>query len=240
MCTMKIGFPQIILCFILSVPGLVQADGNSIDKVYHPYVMPLETEVEWRAIFQNDDENALDDQQKHRFGMGYSFIDSWFTELYLIGKKSPDDQFKIEAIELEVKWQITEQGEYAFDWGLLIELEKELDDQIWEFSTGLLIEKEWGRWVGAFNFFVEAEWGDDIKDEIETTASAQIRYRFNRLFEPAIEFYQSEETTGIGPVGMGDIRLGIGKKIHWELGVIFGLKDETPNQTLKALVEYEF
>ncbi|MCK5395402.1 MAG: hypothetical protein KAJ32_05380 [Gammaproteobacteria bacterium] len=216
------------------------ADGNSVDKVYHPYVLPMETEVEWRAIFQNDDNDALDNQQLHRLGIGSSFIEYWFTEIYLIGEKSSSEEFDVNAIEIEAKVQLTEQGEYAADWGLLFELESEIDNSAGELATALLVEKEWGRWVGALNFFIEYEWGDEIKNEIETVAATQLRYRFSRLFEPAVEFYTNQDTLAIGPAVMGNIRLGIAKKIHWEFGVIFGLQSNTPDQTIRALIEYEF
>ncbi|MBT5228947.1 MAG: hypothetical protein HOM11_01595 [Methylococcales bacterium] len=225
---------------LLSYSVTTLADGNSIDKVYHPYVVETEVEVEWRTLFQNDNDDTLDDQQVHRLGVGYGVTESLFAEFYLIGGRSPSDDFDIEAVEIELLWQLTEQGEYDYDWGLLFELEREIDNQVWEFSTGLLIEKEWGHWVGAANLLVEYEWGNDIEDEIETAASFQLRYRYNAAFEPAVEFYQSEKTTGIGPVAMGNIRLGIAQKLHWEFGVIFGLKSETPNQTIKASLEYEF
>ena len=80
----------------------------------------------------------------YRFGYGRAFGDSWFGEVYLIGKKSDETGFQLEAYELEAKWQITEQGEYWADWGLLMELEKESHENIWEFSTGILVEERVG------------------------------------------------------------------------------------------------
>jgi len=222
------------------MPLSVCADGSTIDKVYHPYVVPLEIEVEWRTVVSFDDDDAVDDQQLHRLGIGYSPVESWFAEVYLIGEKKPNDAFALEAIEIEAKWQLTEQGEYDADWGVLFEFEKQAQDEIWAVAVGLLVEKEWGRWVGAANLFVEFEWGGDIKSELESAGALQLRYRYDRVFEPALEFYQSENTTGLGPVLMGNQRLGIGRKLHWEFGVIFGLNGRTPNQTVKALLEYEF
>ncbi len=231
-----------IMIFIstLCISTPAPADGNSVDKVYHPYVLPMETEIEWRAIFQNDDTEELDKQQQHRLGIGSSFIEYWFTEIYLIGEKSSTEEFDVNAIEIEAKVQLTEQGEYDADWGLLFELESEIDNSAGEIATALLVEKEWGRWVGALNFFIEYEWGDDINNEIETALATQLRYRFSRLFEPAVEFYTNQDTLAIGPAVMGNIRLGIAKKIHWEFGVIFGLQSNTPDQTVRALIEYEF
>jgi hypothetical protein len=34
--------------------------------------------------------------------------------------------------------------------------------------------------------------------------------------------------------------MGIMKALRWELGSIFGLDDDTPDYTLRAVLEYEF
>jgi hypothetical protein len=233
-------FTSVAMLILMGCIDSVVADGNTIDKVYQPYINETEVEIEWRAIFQNDDDEVQDDEQVHRLGIGYAWDESFLTEIYLIGENSPGDSFKIEAVEVELLWQLTEQGEYDYDWGLLFELEREVSDNVWEFSTGLLIATEWGKWTGVANLFVEYEWGDGINDEVETAMSLQLRYRYKRIIEPAIEFYQSEKTTAIGPVLMGNVSLGAAQKLFWQVGVIFGLKDETPNQTIKVGVEYEF
>ena len=219
----------------------VIADGNSIDKVYHPYVLPMETEIEWRAIFQDDENSALDDQQQQRLGIGTSFIENWFTEIYIIGERTASDDLNASSVEIETKVQLTEQGEYAADWGLLIELERNFDRNIVEFSTAMLVEKEWGRWTGTLNAFIEFERrSEQLNNEIETIVAMQLRYRYKPLFEPALEFYQNQDTLALGPAIMGTVRLGIAKKIHWELGTILALRNDTPDQTVRVLIEYEF
>jgi len=206
------------------------ADGSAIDKVYHPYVQATETEIEWRMI-------SADGVQKHRFGLGKSLTDRLFVEAYLIAN---DDAKDIEAVEIEAKWQLTEQGEYAADWAVIIELEKERHHDIWEFATGLVAAKEWGRWVGTANVWAIYEWGDDKEAELESELALQARYRYSRYFEPAIEFYSGKETRGLGPVVMGDIKLSGRKKIHWELGTIIGLDSNTADNTWRLLTEFEF
>jgi hypothetical protein len=234
-------YSLIIFSILISASRLAWADGNSVDKVYHPYVLPLETEVEWRAIFQSDKDESLDSQQVQRLGFGTSFIEKWFTEIYIIGEKTGENDFNTSSVEIEAKVQLTEQGEYAADWGLLFELERNFDRNLVELAVGLLVEKEWGRWVGALNLFIEFERRDDkVSNEIETISALQLRYRYSRLFEPALEFYTNQDTLALGPTIMGTARLGIAKKIHWELGVILGLDDRTPDQTIRALLEYEF
>ena len=237
---MKIFIKIYILILITFSCFNVLADGSFIDKVYHPYVQPGEREFEWRLNYQKDDDDSKDEVYTHRLGYGQSLNENWFLEAYLIGEKSRDDSFKIEAIELEALWQITEQGEYDEDWGLLFEYENERHKDISEFSSALIIEKEWNKWVGTANLYLIYEWGSDIDNEFETAMSLQTRYRYSRNLEPAIEYYSSEDSDGIGPVLMGNVKLDGRKKIYWETGVILGLDNETPDQTFKFSFEFEF
>tara|TARA_R110002095_G_scaffold76427_4_gene65325 strand:+ start:1069 stop:1743 length:675 start_codon:yes stop_codon:yes gene_type:complete len=222
---------RLLLCFVL-LPCSTLADSLSVDKVYHPYVQPLEREIEVRMV-------SADGEEFYRLGLGKSLSDKLFVEAYLIGKDD-NNHLSLNAYEIEAKWQLTEQGEYAVDWGLMFELERVLHDDTWEISTSLLMEKEWGKWVAAANLSLIAEWGNEINNEFETALALQTRYRYSRYIEPAIEFYSSESGQAIGPVVMGDIRLGNAKKLHWEVGSIFGLGYKGPDNTWRLLMEYEF
>jgi len=216
--------------FLLFSITSVHADSVAIDKVYHPYVQPLELEVEYRMI-------SADGEQKHRFGVGKSLSDRLFIEAYLISSNKGDG---VDTFEFEAKWQLTEQGEYSYDWGVIAELEKDRHDNNWEFATGLITVKEWERWVGTANLLAIYEWGDSIQNELESSLSLQARYRYSRHFEPAIEFYSAQDTRGLGPVVMGDIKLSGRKKLHWEAGAIIGLDSNTPDNTWRFLTEFEF
>lgn len=220
--------------------GMAAADGVVIDKIYHPYVQPLEQEFEYRSIFQNEQPGMPDNLQLHRFAYGRSVSDRWFLEFYLLAEKSDEGSLELEAYEVEAKWQLTEQGEYWADAGLLFELEKEAHEDIWEFSTALLAEKEWGKWSGRANLFMTYEWGEDIADEWETQLNLQARYRWARALEPAVEFYSGQNTVGIGPALLGQFRLGDRNKVLWEAGVIFGLDDDSPGRTFRFGFEFEF
>ncbi len=223
----------------------VQADstndiGSSIDKVYHPYVQPLEREFEARTLYQSDSDPARDGFWKQSLSYGASIGESVFLEAYLIGEKRPDGSLEIEGYELEAKIQLTEQGEYWADWGLLVELERERDLGITEAALGIIAEKEWRRWVGTVNLIGAYESGGSINNEFEVALNGQLRYRWQEKLEPALEFYSSEFTRGIGPALLGLQRLGGKSQLKWELGLIFGTGKRTPDQTLRFSLEYEF
>lgn len=225
---------SLILLFSYCLP--VSAE---IDKVYHPYVEAYKSEIEYRALYKNDANPVRDGVQYHRLSFGRSLTERLSMEVYAIGKNLPSKSFSIDAYELEAKLQLTEQGEYWSDWGLLFELERDTDINKWEAGLGLLWEKEWGKIITSANFFIDYETGSGVVNEFETAFHSQIKYRWSRYFEPAIELYMDEESRSLGPVFLGSKKIGI-NKVKWELGFIFGFNDRTADQNLRFLLDYEF
>lgn len=216
------------------------ADGSVIDKVYHPYVDAMEKEIEFRSLFQNLPTTNPLPVHVQQLSLGSAWGQSVFGEAKLVGSKTQQNGFELSALEFELKWQLTEQGEYSADWGLVFELEHGVEQDLDELSVGLLLEKEFGRWSATANLFAIQEWGEDIKSEFETAFGLQARYRYSRLFEPALEFYLGQDTIGFGPVIIGASNFGVRKSLSWEIGVIAGLSDKSPNSTYRLLLEYEF
>jgi len=214
------------------------ADGIVVDKIYDPYVQPLETEIEWRAVLESDDE--LSDAQKHSFGVGRGLSDRWAVEIYAVGVKAGDERVSLSAYELEAKWQLTEQGEFSADWGMVFELERENRAEIWEASATLVSSRDFGRWTTTANLGLIYEWGHGVISEFETSLRAQARYRLKETLEPAIELHLGQDTAALGPALTGLVRLSPGKKLQWEAGVFWGMDNESPDQTIKLNVEFEF
>jgi hypothetical protein len=223
--------------FLAVFSNVAQADGVVVDKVYHPYVLPNERELEWRMLSrQNDDGNSL----AHRLAYGQSLTENVMVEFYVVGERDNDGDFGLSAYEVEARWMITDQGEYWADWGLLLEVEKEHNLDVWEVTTGLLFEKEFGRSSLALNAFLIYESGGDIENEFETEFRLQYRYRWLPQVQPAIEIYVGEDYTGIGPAFMGIQRFDGQKQLKWELGFITGLNGDSKDHILRAAIEYEF
>jgi len=231
-------FVSILFCLSLMLPNTALADGVVVDKVYHPYVLPNEREVEWRmqAPRENGDSNDL----AHRFAYGQSVMDNLMLEFYLVGERDTYDNFSLSSYEIEARWMLTEQGQYWADWGMLFELEKEHQVENWEVTSGILVEKEFGRTSLTLNAFIIYEWGDTLEDEIETEFRFQTRYRYLEQFQPAIEVYSGENYLGLGPAFMGVQRFSGQKKLKWEAAFITGLNTESQGHILRIAVEYEF
>ena len=209
-----------------------------LNRVYHPYVEQHEREIEYGAVWRDvTNESVL----LQRAGMGYAWSEHWFGEVYLLTESVTHEGEQIRGYEAEIKWQMTEQGEYWADWGVLLEAGSARDISRKELAIGLLMEKEiTPEWIGTMNVFAEYEFGNDINDEFETALRAQLRYRYSSAFEPAIELYLDDQDWAVGPAFTGIQKISAKKQLRWELGWLFGLDADTPDNSIRLGIEFEF
>ncbi|MDN4503038.1 hypothetical protein QX776_11545 [Alteromonadaceae bacterium BrNp21-10] len=232
---MKLSF--FIFLFIMLIIPSARADGDVVDKVYSPYVLPFERELEWRFMSrQNDDGNEL----TQRFAYGHALSEFITMETYIIAARDSHGDFGLKAYEVEARWMMTEQGQFWADWGMLFEVEKQHELNIWEVSTGVLMEKEFGKVSFTANMFIVYESGSDIQDEFEFETRMKLRYRWLPQLQPAIEFYSGEDFVGVGPAVMGIQRYQGQKQLKWEMAFITGLNGNNKDHSLRFALEYEF
>lgn len=223
-----------------SVVALSGAASAGVDKVYSPYVEMGELELETRGIYVQDDDDAVDGTQKIKLGLGYGLNQRVFLEGYLIVEDEPGESAEVEAVEVEAKFQLSEAGEHWLDYGMLVELEKELEEEVWELKTGPLLSKDFGSFTTTLNLFAEYKFGADVDGhEIETLGSGELRYRWKPELQLAAQLYADEDTVAAGPVLFGETHLAKAK-VAWDLGVMFALNDETPDSILRWQMEFEF
>lgn len=229
----------LLCCYFILILGVknVMADGVVVDKVYHPYVLPNEREIEWRLFSHRESEN---NKLAQRFAYGQSITETLMLEFYLVGERDSFNDFALTSYELEARWMITEQGEYWADWGVLFEVEKYKQKQNWEVTSGILIEKEFGRTSLTINAFLIYEWGKTLESEFETEFRLKYRYRYTEQIQPAIELYSGEDYLGIGPAFMGLQRFNGQKQLKWEFGFITGLDSQSKGHVFRLAIEYEF
>ena len=214
-----------------------KADGIVVDKVYHPYVLPFEREFEWRLVsHQTDSGNIL----AQRLGGGGAINDTMALEGYIVGERDDNGDFGLEAYELELRWQLIEQGKLWADWGALFELEKKHNEDVFEATSGFVIEKEFGKTSLTLNAFLVYEWGQDIQNEWESEFRAQYRYRYRSAFQPSIEVYVGEDFVGIGPGFIGLQRFDGQKQLKWEAGFITEISQSEKNHSFRLALEFEF
>ncbi len=226
-----------LITFLLLFASQARADNFTVDKVYHPYVLPFEREFEWRLTSrQNDDGNVL----MQRFSFGHALSEFLILEAYVVGARDENEDFRAEGYELELRWMMTEQGQYWADWGTLFELEKQHNTDDWEVKAGLLTEKEFGQFSLTTNITVVYEWGETVANEWESEFKAKFRYRWTPEVQPGLEVYVAEDFIGVGPAFMGIKRFDRQKQLKWELGFIAGLNGDSKDHTLRMSLEYEF
>lgn len=226
------------LCLVVSAIPDALADGTAIGKVYLPYVNPLEKEVEYWSLLEHDNPEYGTDVAHHSVGFGSAVASSWFAEMVVTYIDEPG--FEVENYELEVRHQLTEQGEFDSDWGVMMELEKLDGEDGWEMALGLLNTREWQRWQFTTNLFLIQEWGEDVNDELETALSFQSRYRLQPSLEPGIELFLGEDTRALGPMVTGLWRLSGADSLRWQVSLLFGSGDTTADENLKFELDYEF
>jgi len=237
---MRVKILVAILMSYLSLNSILSfADGVVVDKVYSPYVLPQETEVEWRVMSRNSEDSG--NQLGQRLGYGHSLTEYITLEAYLVGERElHSDNFGLAGYELEMRWMLTDQGQYWADWGVLFEIEKEHTKDNWEVSTGVLVEKEFGKTSLTVNLFAIYEWGHTIDNEWEAEARVKYRYRYLPQVQPALELYIGENYVGLGPAIQGIQRFDGQKQLKWEAAFITELSNNDKDHILRVALEYEF
>jgi hypothetical protein len=230
----------LFIFLLISLMGAIWpawADGNPVDKVYHPLVVANERKVEWRLTSrQSDDKNVL----AQRFAYGQAITEYLIIEAYISAERDESDDFGLQGFELEARYMLTDQGQYWADWGVLFEFEKQHDSNTFEVTSGLLFEKEFVHTSLTLNALLIYEWGANVQNEVETEFRLQYRYRFMLEVQPAIEIYTGQDFVGIGPAFIGVHRYEGIKQLKWELAFIAGLNGKDKDNTLRFALEYEF
>lgn len=213
------------------------ADGIVVDKVYHPYVVANEREIEWRLLSsQTDTVNRLG----QRIGFGYSIAEDVAIEAYMIGERDEQGDFDLSAFEFEARLMLSEQGQYWADWGAVFEFERNTLANSYELTSGLITEKEFQKTSLTLNLFLIYEQGDTIDNELESEFRAKYRYRYMPEFQPAIELYAGENFVGLGPALMGVHRINGQEQIKYEIGFITEIAHSGKDHSFRLAIEYEF
>lgn len=230
---------------IFTLIGASQAFADH--KVYSPIVNKGEWEFETRHHWTVDKTRARDDEQGHLFELGYGVTDWWATAIFATLDKEAQNGTRYGETAWENVFQLTPQGKYWLDAGAYLEYAHaarggEADDV----EAKLLLEKDFGLFTHTANIIFEKQVGEHREPGTELGYAWQSRWRWSREFQPGIEAYggfgvirdfehRADQTHQVGPVFLG--KLG---RIEYEVGWLFGLTHETPNNTIILTLEYEF
>jgi len=220
-------------------------------KVYSPNVVKGENEIEYRGFRDFDDDSSRDGAEKHKLGVGRGFTDFWFSEIYSVYEREPGGSYEHEAIEWENRFQLTEQGKYWADFGLLVEYEATPHGNPDELVIAPIIEKTVDRWVGTVNLFFEREVGSGRSSDTTFAYAARLKYLLHPRFEPAIEAFGEPghlnhfgsfngQEHWAGPAVYGAVGLGGTHKLVYSAAYLFGETSVSSDNRAILRLEYEF
>lgn len=233
----------------------VAANTVQAASIKSPIVIQGEAEVEIEVEATDDNDSKKAGEAELAVAMGYGVTDHWSFEIESEWAREPGDSLKHKVIGLENRFQILPQGEYLLDLGFYAKYEfgtqKDAADEL---TLGPIFQHDVGDFRFTANPFlsVEIDGASDAAPEFKYGLRAQ--YLWHKAFAPSIEFYgstgaliaskrQSDQTHQLGPVVSGSFSaasLGLPGKFGYEIGVLFGVTDATPDQTYKGKLEYEF
>jgi hypothetical protein len=183
----------------------------------------------------------------------YSPTNYWVTELYAAFARSGGMGTKFDAIEWENRFQFTEPGEYAIDWGGVIEIEKPHEaGSGWNLTLGPLIQGELAdRFQWNFNPLLSRNLGGPTGAATLMGYQAQLKFRYRQSFEFGVQGFGDlgpwyhwssleQQTHRMGPAIFGKIPLGGRRIVYYNAGWLFGLVRGAPSDTVRAQIEIEF
>lgn len=239
----KMGRAVLFVCLTALATG-ARADGLVAGKIYHPYVNPLEWEVESQTFAREHDAlTGETDDVLQKLGFAHSISDTVKAEAYLIASDDPmSGNLDWIGFEFEALVQLSEQGEYSFDYGVLLELERDWQSNNNEVSIKALVEREFGKISLTLNPGVVYEWGNTRQHEFETRLNGLLRYRYHRYLEPGIEVHLGQNAKMMGPSMGGQVRLSGAnvRSVSYNLGAFFPLDEDSSEHTIRLQIEYEF
>jgi len=231
--------------------SLMPATARAADyQVYSPLVVKGESEIEARAYNAWGTRPASGEIQALKVAFGHSFTDWWSTELYAEAAKEYGETLKLEAFEWENRFQLTPQGKYWMDVGLINEIEiPRYGHDPYVVKFGPSFGKDFGRFTALLNLLASHEYGTNAGSGVGLEYRARLEYRWRRELSPLFEAYgQPVGTIGhygrprnsLGPGVTGQFSLGAGKSLRYGAVALFGTTHDAADTTLVLRLEYEF
>jgi high-affinity iron transporter len=229
---------------------IVTPRADAAHIVYSPVVEEGEVAIEFRGHRDIDSRDEIDGGEQFKLDLEYTPTAWWRTELLGEWEKEPGESLEATEVAWENVFQLTPQGKYWMDFGVLAEYAHSLEDDGEDaLELGLLGEKQFASTVLTANLKFEREFDGGAETEMEY--AARYRWRVSRAFEPGVEFYGglgdwgdngsfSSHEHQAGPSVMGKLGAGTHSAFKYEAAVLIGLNDESPDTTVRFLLEYEF
>ena len=230
--------------------GASQAIAGPADYVYVPSVDYGEKEIDFKVGSKKDVDGER--ASAASLGFGYGVTQYWFTELYVKYNREGGNGTRLDAIEWENKFQLTEPGKYPVDLGFITEIERPRDhSEGYEFKFGPLLQKEFGKIQVNANLLFERHYRAASPSDMEMGYQLQAKYRWKPELELGVQALgemgkwddwapRSEQSHRFGPAIFGKLALGTKQAIKYNAALLFDTNRTTRINTFRAQVEYEF
>lgn len=237
----------VIACLLFFEATLATADPAA--KVHLPTVVQGEFELELLGGYQWWRNNENDRLRQFVGEMGYGITSWWKTELGAGTTRVPNESYKLDEVEWENTFALTEPGQYWLDLGLFVELAYDHPERRNAIAIGPMFQKEIDSVQANFNVFFERELGAGADPGSAISYEWQLKWRGDPRFEPGLQGFGTfgrtndfghETENSIGPAFFGQVITGPRSKFKYDAALLFGLNNNTPNTTLRFQVEYEF
>lgn len=230
-------------------PQAAHADPNGY--IFSPIVEEGERELELKLGSTKLRDGSRVSKHSLAFGVG---VNSWWaTEVYASWHKEGDEKFGFDAWEWENRFQLTPTGKYPVDIGFVVEIERPKDRaEGYELRWGPLLQAEFGsQWLGSLNLLVGKHYRSEEPSKAELGYQWQLKYRWKPEFEFGVQGFgevgplahwapHSEQSHIAGPAVFGKAKLGPHQAFKYDVGLLFGVTHESPRNTLRAKLEFEF
>lgn len=234
------------LLFCSLLPASAVTVAGPADPVYAPVVEKGETEFEFRGGFR--DFSGAPNERAFVFAVGYGVTDRWQTEGVLEYASEGGERGRLEALEWENLFVLTEQGQHWMDIGVLAEYEHSFSSGPDTLKIGPLLQKEIGPTVANLNFRFDREIGSGASHATEMKYSGQLKWRGNEALEWGVQGFGELGELGhlgqgashsFGPAVFGTKRLQGRNKVRYNGAVLAGLNQAAPDVALRFQLEYE-
>ena len=238
--------PLVVACALPLQIFAAKADPAS--KVHLPTVVQGEAELELLGGYQWWRNNEEDRLRQFVGEVGYGVTSWWKTELGVGTTRVPNESYKLDEIEWENTFALTEPGQYWLDLGLFVELARDHPEGRNAIAIGPMFQKEIDAVQANLNVFFERELGAGAEPGAAVNYEWQLKWRGDPRFEPGLQGFGAlgrtndfgHQTQGnLGPAFFGQIPTGGTTKLKYDAAVLFGLNKNTPDTTLRFQIEYE-
>lgn len=238
----KLSLLALALAMVAATPALA----GPANKVYRPVIEKGETEFELRGGYRAF--GGADDEYATVFDVGYGVTNRWQTELVLEYSGLTGQGGRLEAMEWENVFVLTEQGKHWADVGLLVEYEHSFADGPDELKVGPLFMKEVGPTIVNLNLIFERQVGAGASSDIELDYAWEVKWRGKQSLEWGVQGFGGlgtldnvgqDDSHSIGPALFGVKRLASGNKLGFDAAVLAGINDAAPDLTVRFELEYE-